>query len=500
MIECIKPGNKDVAFKLFMQDIDNIYLKESENLKIYYGKGIFDNNSVDGGFIRTLFVGENGVESYTFRYNQYDYDFERYEFPKNQELLWTWDYTEFYTGKVWGKILDGEKIDEEEKIDDWKAGLLSEMLGKLELVSLGNFIYLNDDNIPEIALWTEEGIYIYSYMDGDIITYGPYLSSDILYVQNKKMKICTYEITRFSWIDREDSSYGVFDLNKDKNSSFEFKICIDALTNVLGEKFVYYTRLEEGTNLLDPINITEAEYNTFLSELERDYTKISIAEKTVWKIIYEMLEKGPTLVSGSENLSETDENGVKEEEINEKSTEEKNTEEENTDEEKIEEEESDENKIDKEEITSGNVDVEHQESRIIDFTDVLGKDISFLESMLNEEPYELECNSGFNSYSTYLFGGITIEVDWAYEEVTSLLVEYEKFPEKYREIFTFSPGVNGNMNVEYAKDNWGEYVTTWRMDGNNISQYRREDENGQKYYLEIAYSDVGKIVSIKYYI
>ncbi len=498
LIECIKPGNKDVAFKLFIQDNDTYVSKEFDD-KIYYGKGISVNEGISGDFIKALHVVTECVTSFVFRYNGYDYDFEIYEFPEEQESLWTWDYSEFYTGEVWAKILDGENIGEEEKIDDWKAKMLSVLLEEETLDDYANVAYLNDDDIPEIVTYADKiysgDVYIYSYVEGDIITYGPFdHGSSELYIQDRKMKIgCFDEYDKYNddaWDWYDSKEYHLFDLDKCDNYEM-FELDLNMVDHGDGpEYFVnnYYMGYIDDVEciLSDKETITEAEYKQYESEIESNYKKLSLTENVVWRIVYEMLEDESALLSKGQNMSETDKDRVNEEE-----TTEKKTNEEKIEEEKINEEEVCGDETEKEEITSDSV--KHQETRVIDFADALGKNITFLESKLSGEPYKLECIDN----GEYSFGGITIEID--NERIRSILVEYEKFPVEYREIFTFSPGVNGKTTQEYVKANWGEFLSSGEQWDGNVAIFRRWDEVEERlYFLDITYSDIGKIISIKY--
>lgn len=131
------------------------------------------------------------------------------------------------------------------------------------------------------------------------------------------------------------------------------------------------------------------------------------------------------------------------------------------------------------------------ENRSIDFMGVIGEDVSVALVMLSNEPYELEPNGGG---STYRFGGITMET---YErKITSILVEYERFPEGYRDIFTFSFGINGKAKFHYVEGKLGDCLNTYKKDDNYVNIFRSPEQN--ETFIEITYSR-GEVVSIRYF-
>ncbi len=289
LIEQMKPDNYGVAAELLVNDLDQYYTNCFPEYKVLYG---IETDNTYTGVIKVLIIGEDAFGSQVYVYNGYDYSAGTA--PEEIE----WHYNQFYNHDVWLKAKAGETLNEDEKLSEWKAEMLDMLIYYSEYYNNGNIIYLNDDDIPEVVISDGENIYIMGYINGQITGYDVFEckdesdSEDILYVQSRNMKICTYEYSKLFFGDYE--LYNYKEITLDESGSYEIVLYLsrDIQKFSSGENLEYYYLTGDeyendmGTNQK---YITKDEYDAYVTNIESNYEKVIVNSMTMYEIIYNLI-------------------------------------------------------------------------------------------------------------------------------------------------------------------------------------------------------------------
>lgn len=283
IVEQMKPANYMVALDHKMNELDAYYKATCPNDIILY---TVEKDSSYTGQLVVMKISEDNYELLYFIYNEYDYT--QADVLDGIEV----SVENFYERQMWN---GGELV--QDNRESWKGKLLAELLYYANTNVKGNFIYLNDDSIPEIVIMDDGGLrrgdeklFIVGYIDDTRVNYeftGELSSENIIYVQSKEMRLCTYD-DYASRYNTDQIIYIQRTLNTDGTYERELYLSKDKVdrASTADIEYEYYIMEEGGTTE----RISENVYEEYVNVYENTFDKIVVNQLSIQEMIDQLFK------------------------------------------------------------------------------------------------------------------------------------------------------------------------------------------------------------------